>query len=211
MFARDGVNLTDELNQCLFRKFFRYCKDSKTRSTGPKWRPFLFCFTHSLLHAFLCNFFPLLYCIYIYMCINLSPSFSLSLSFSLDRPLRKGGTEREERTVAGRWRKAREKSGARSQKSYITYVCVCVCIYIYLVYECPHANIDYERQRRKTNQLRESASIIAGVAAVRNASRKPDVDGRWSGTGSLSYHAPLYLRIRALSYALCSILIFQYC
>jgi len=32
------------------------------------------------------------------------------------------------------------------------------------------ANMDYEKQRRKTNQLRESASIIAGVAAVRNAS-----------------------------------------
>lgn len=57
--------------------------------------------------------------------------------------------------------------------------CVYGCTYVYIsVHEFPHANIDYDRQRRKTNQLRESASIIAGVAAVRNASRKPDVDGR---------------------------------
>lgn len=45
--------LIDELNQCLFRKFFRYCKDRKTRSTSPKRRPFSFASlivscTHSL-------------------------------------------------------------------------------------------------------------------------------------------------------------------
>lgn len=33
------------------------------------------------------------------------------------------------------------------------------------------------KDRRKTNELRENTSIIADVAAVRNASREPDVDG----------------------------------
>jgi len=37
--------------------------------------------------------------------------------------------------------------------------------------------IQIVKDRRKTNELGENASIIAGVAAVRNASREPDVDG----------------------------------
>jgi len=136
-----------------------------------------------------CTHFSVIFPHFLIICTYNFISFFLSLSFSLFlsrwlSPLRKGDVEREEQMVAGRWRKAGEKSGVKSQR--VIYVCV----YIYLVHECPHANIDYERQRRKTNQLRESASIIAGVA-VRNASRKPDVDGRWSGTGLIRTTRPL--------------------
>lgn len=57
-----------------------------------------------------------------------------------------------------------------------------MCVYVIYKYNlyiwvCPHGKYEIVRDKRKTNELRESASIIAGVAAVRNASRKPDVDG----------------------------------
>lgn len=88
--------LTDKLNQCLFRKFFRYCKDRKTRSTGPTKMTLLFCFIHSLLHAFLCNFFhflPIYIYIYMYNFISffLSLSLSLSIAFSISQGKRRKG------------------------------------------------------------------------------------------------------------------------
>lgn len=64
------------------------------------------------------------------------------------------------------------------------------------------------KDRRKTNELGENASIIAGVAAVRNASRAPDVDGP-DEVGPVLFRVPrvpLYLRAPLPR----PILIFQY-